>query len=1077
MRLASEAFDFWPISTPTTGIVTEDQSHRRSGSASGACAASGINFVEQSITSTPGRFYFYRFALKISALPAATASVWRAVDATGMVLEVALSASGKLELWNAVAAAHPTGTTFTIAPEEWVVVEVMLMIPAAGKGKVAWRTNGETRAAEQEMSVRNLGIIRARTGNIATAAATFYLDDIGINDDQGVTDNTWLGLEADVLPTQLPRYWGADISGEVYGEGREPAPYDSKTWDTFEAHTGKKVGIVHYSDPWQEAGPIWDGYGGGASGKVRARNAIGLKSLGGPSTVLADVISGSLDTAIDTWAEGARAFGRPFFVRPWWEMNGTWYSWGQAKNFVEAWRHLYSRVKAIAPNATFVWCVNVIFGAPSDPFTGAGGNMYPGDEYVDWVGMDGYTGQNPHKALGFRTSKEVFLATYERLQEKAPTKPVMICETGCSEYAKPGGAPEPPKKAEWIKSLLEHTVPYEMPNVRAVLWFNWNINEGGGRLDWQIESSESAEASFAEQIASRYYLLPAARRLGLLTPVPLPSFPQRVAVLREYPPDKLAWRITPPQGAPSRWAADEPLAENVIDDIRLVDEMPGGDKEGSGTLARNPRTPWPDLAVFSDVEVYGPGVEVVGNYRIDKTPKSDGERMAIDPAAVGWSAGLDDDKAVIGPGFIDGRLSEWVEPSIERRLNLKTEGYELSASASSGAQEGGASAPGLMFDFSGVTKTAGNKPGAELQYFGGGVDLARLLFDFLGDGTTTWAEFPALLNSDLWTAVDDPKNLNGATAAQQEVTATASGRKRAALQAFYTGEFTGQMTNQHVYQNVKVLSDHGLALQGDWPNVGFTVSQMLGYAIPLHTPLSADPEDLEDRGYIIGQAWFSDSGPMSQVVRELTKYELLDWFVFGGRRFQLRQPGTYGRNWQAYAGPSDLQEEGEDGTRLWREITVSYQDVDGTTRTVGPPGSNATVEDARLEITDPDHPAVRAELTRKDLLDLKGISTPARALEAGEYWLAEANLLSRSGSATLSDYVMDDRGIFRPVSQLRAGDRVRFPDAVDSSYRKVVRRAYEHNARTVTVDLDAPPEGYEALLERMQADITQLGYA
>lgn len=1080
MRLASETFDFWPIATPTAGTVTEDSVSPRSGKGAGIFPSGAFNIIEPLLTPVTARTFFYRFAVKIDKLPSVTTAPLRMLDSTGTVLEVSITTGGVLRIFNQVTLSLLTGTE-AITPGQWNVVEIKLNIPASGKGKVSWRFNGVDKVVDQEMSFRNLGIMRLRFGNPGgtSSGATTYIDDVGVNDDQSADDNTWLGLEADVLPPQLPRYWGGVISGEVYGEGRAAAPYDSKTWDTFEAHTGKKVGIVHYSDPWGEAGPIWDGYGAGASDKVHARAAIGLKSLGGPSTVLADVISGSLDAAIDAWAESARDFGRPFFVRPWWEMNGTWYAWGQAKNYVEAWRHLYSRVKAIAPNATFVWCVNVIFAPPSDPFTGGGGNMYPGDEYVDWTGMDGYTGQNPHKVLGFRTSKEVFLATYERLQEKAPTKPVMICETGCSEYAKLGGAPEPPKKAEWIKSLLEHTVPYEMPNVRAVLWFNWNINEGGGRLDWQIESSESAQASFAEEIASSHYLPPAARRLSPLTPVPLPSFPQRVAVTQEYPPDQLAWRIDPPGGMPSRWAADEYLTENVIEDIQLTDEMPGGDKEGTGILARNPRLPWPDLAPFSDISVYGPGVEEVGAYRLDKTPEADGDRMAITPAAVGHSVALDDDQALIGPGLIDGDLSKWSDPSGERRRHLNDIGWQENDSTVdlSGSTTGN---PGLTFTLN--LESDGDHV-AERWRPSDGVDISELHYDFGGaEKDAAWIDEAFLSSDDQETSGTGGPNHEQVSATHQIVKAALTGLKWARIHSARAGGFGVPTQIAHSWSNIKVLGPDGaaLALQGIWPNVGFTVSQMLGQVIPAYTYLTADPEDLEDAAYIVQQAWFSDPGPISQVVQELTKYELLDWFVFGGKRFQLRFPGTYGRRWQAYSGPSNLQNTGEDASRLWREILVTYQDVDGSTKTVGPVGSGAMVEDAGLEITDPDHPAVRAEqaygpnFTRKDRLDLRGISTPARAIAAGERWLAEANLLSRSGTASLSGYAQDDRGVWRPVSQLRGGDLVRFPDAADRSYRKVVRRTYQHSTRTVSVDLDAPAEGLAALLERMQADLQSL---
>ena len=56
--------------------------------------------------------------------------------------------------------------------------------------------------------------------------------------------------------------------------------------------------------------------------------------------------------------------------------------------------------------------------------------------------------------------------------------------------------------------------------------------------------------------------------------------------------------------------------------------------------------------------------------------------------------------------------------------------------------------------------------------------------------------------------------------------------------------------------------------------------------------------------------------------------------------------------------------------RLYESVIVQYQDVDGSTRTVGPPGSGANVEDAGLADDDTDNPAVRLGITKRALLTM-----------------------------------------------------------------------------------------------------------
>ena len=85
-----------------------------------------------------------------------------------------------------------------------------------------------------------------------------------------------------------------------------------------------------------------------------------------PDFQLADVIAGSYDSYIREFAEGARDWGHPFFLRFDWEMNGNWFPWSEGVNgnqsgeYVAAWRHVHDIFTAVgATNVTWVWCPNV----------------------------------------------------------------------------------------------------------------------------------------------------------------------------------------------------------------------------------------------------------------------------------------------------------------------------------------------------------------------------------------------------------------------------------------------------------------------------------------------------------------------------------------------------------------------------------------------------------------------------------------------------------------------------------------------------------------------------------------------
>ncbi|MFN2464036.1 MAG: IPT/TIG domain-containing protein [Candidatus Dormibacteria bacterium] len=105
--------------------------------------------------------------------------------------------------------------------------------------------------------------------------------------------------------------------------------------------------------------------------------------------------------------------GRRIYLRPNWEANGNWYGWSPASNaatcdqlaqqeanYVAMWRRVHDVFMSTGGfNASQVaWVFSVSNGdyAPGLPYTCANGarditrSIYPGDAYVDWVGIDGY---------------------------------------------------------------------------------------------------------------------------------------------------------------------------------------------------------------------------------------------------------------------------------------------------------------------------------------------------------------------------------------------------------------------------------------------------------------------------------------------------------------------------------------------------------------------------------------------------------------------------------------------------------------------------------------------------------------
>lgn len=566
---------------------------------------------------------------------------------------------------------------------------------------------------------------------------------------------------------------------------------------------------------------------------------------------------------------------------------------------------------------------------------------------------------------------------------------------------------------------------------------------------------------------------------GLIDEWGVGEAPSRVVVNQEFPPSRLAVLIRDKDDdLIGRHAEDEAKVENLLQNLTKTGDMPGGDGELSYSLARDPKQSWADIPLYSKIELQGAGGERLWTGTIWQKPEQDGERQAIEVKALGDKQFLEDDEEAIGPGFIDSDMSKWTDPSTDRKLALGAS-IRLDGSVSQGWQGTGATAPGISIDFRGVSTGAGKEDRGESWYYGGGVPIGKLLYHFvrlLGGSGSEWTTDGALFNDDhssegALVGVDHHAATNSDEFETVEATDDSKLYARFVSGRSESGGGGAELGDLHLWQLPKILGRQGLQLQGEWPNVGFLAKQMIPFIAEI-AGLTTIDELLEDDGFIIPQAWFSEPGlPMMKLV-EVTKYGLLDWFVFGGRVLQYRFPGTYGRKWRLSPG-SAPKNSGADASRVFEALMVTWQDVDGTTRKAGPPGSGAEIETSRLQITDERNPAVAAGRRRRKLLALNGVCVESIAIRTGERFLEEVQNLAQSGETTITGYCQDQYGTWLPASYVQPGDEV--TPAGATRYRRITNASYGHDGKSVGVTLDAPKDGYEALEARFNARLLELG--
>lgn len=210
---------------------------------------------------------------------------------------------------------------------------------------------------------------------------------------------------------------------------------------------------------------------------------------------------GIYDADYFNFAKGAAEFGKPLYFSFAHEMNASigwrWYPWqGDPEKYKDAYIRVHNIFKeAGAKNVRWVWVINARTAYPEQ--------YYPGDDFVDWIGMDGYSANwnsNP------RDPAVIFENDYKMLHELHPNKPIMIAETGYDENN--GGSAD--GKKEYIKNLTAYCAKRNLPfyyfdtdKLEGDTYRKWGLKEdyykvlGRGIIDNHISTAYEAKGTLS----------------------------------------------------------------------------------------------------------------------------------------------------------------------------------------------------------------------------------------------------------------------------------------------------------------------------------------------------------------------------------------------------------------------------------------------------------------------------------------------------------------------------------------------------------------------------------------------------
>ena len=226
---------------------------------------------------------------------------------------------------------------------------------------------------------------------------------------------------------------------------------------------------------------------------------------------LEKIIKGNFDQELREWAKSAKKHNIPIIIDFALEMNGDWFGWSGQLNgadsktiygdptyfdgpekYRDAYRHIIDifRDEAVH-NVTWFFHPN-IQSIPNEEWNSPK-YYYPGDDYIDWIGISIYGAFYPKKSY-WNTFDEILENNYKKILEISSTKPLAILEIGVTDNHPSG------KKSKWIRDAFNTILSNKYLNFKAVNYWHESWDDDEDRASLKIDSSSESLSSFQKAI-------------------------------------------------------------------------------------------------------------------------------------------------------------------------------------------------------------------------------------------------------------------------------------------------------------------------------------------------------------------------------------------------------------------------------------------------------------------------------------------------------------------------------------------------------------------------------------------------
>lgn len=199
----------------------------------------------------------------------------------------------------------------------------------------------------------------------------------------------------------------------------------------------------------------------------------------------------------------------PIFLRFAAEFD-IWTTLANPDEFVLAFRYVSQYFKNRNDNVAIVWSPNQV----SNWYINID-DFYPGDEYVDWIGISLYAqkyflgdpNQKEENEIVFKSgvNSNPVIAVKEIVEKYGNRKPIMISESGCGHKLVKSGENTTDFAVQRLKEYYSY-LPMVYPQIKLIAYFDWYVDAASEKNDFRLSTNTTLQNEYLKLVRGQRFI-------------------------------------------------------------------------------------------------------------------------------------------------------------------------------------------------------------------------------------------------------------------------------------------------------------------------------------------------------------------------------------------------------------------------------------------------------------------------------------------------------------------------------------------------------------------------------------------